>query len=185
MSCKTYRNRILLEQSGELGAFRRALLKRHIAGCAECHKFKEETAIVTDAARKMTADPDSAQIENILSFARREVSRSEEFRFRPSREPLLRQWRPALLYAGLSILLFIAFFAVISPVLHPSRQGAETAVKETPSALAWDDGFDEQLDELNNMLATAAKEWSNGDASELDEIERLARELLELEGMQI
>ena len=189
MKCTTYRNYILLRHSGELGSLRRSLLARHLSRCAACRAYAEDAALVMTSARQQVADVSPAAIEAVLSFARKAHSRSEEIRFRPSREPLLRQWRPALVYAGFSVLLLIAFVTVLSPVLQTRRDVAKHASGIGTENLAWDDGMDEELSELSGLMATVSADWGNGESSaagsEIEDIERLARELLELEGVQI
>lgn len=183
MNCGKYRNSVLLEQSAELGAIGRFLLARHLARCGGCRRFRDELLAVTQIARAASDNASAAAVQSILDHARRDRSRSEEIRFRPSREPLLVQWRPALVYAAIGLLVFGAFVAVIAPVVRAPV--AQVRVDPTPAeVLAWEQ-IDTELAEIEELLQTASSDWNNHDpagAISVDELESLARELLQMEG---
>lgn len=183
MNCGKYRNSVLLEQSDELGAIGRFLLARHLARCGGCRRFRAELLAVTHVARAASENASDAAVQSILDRARRERSRSEEIRFRPSRAPLGIQWRPAFVYAAIGLLVLGAFVAVIAPVM---RAPVTQVRVDTPPAdvLAWE-GIDTEIAEIEELLQTASSDWNGQDPSgtiTADELESLARELLQMEG---
>jgi hypothetical protein len=83
---------------------------------------------------------------------------------------------------GLAMAALVALCVVGWVFLTPSHH-APVATREIPdaSAVAWDDGIDEQIAELNSMLASV-DEAENASDAVLDE---WAAELLKLEGSAI
>lgn len=174
MKCEAYRDWILLEQSGELPAFRARRLSRHVAGCADCRAYRHDLLRVMEAAREPEAATAPAVLDRIRSTARREAGRSVEIRLRPS--PLPATWRPALVYAALSVVALLGFWLVIRPALSP------TAVPPSPALAAkaeyrWEDDLDTRIAEVQSLLASA----STTDSAEPDDVNSIAEELLQLE----
>lgn len=194
MKCESAEQNVLLEQSGELKGLRRWLTIRHVRSCAQCRQYRADLNRVTAAARDAMPDlaPGEGVMEQIRAVARKESSRSVEIRFRPSREPLSTIFRPALLYSALGLLVLMGFWLVLRPVLRPGAAPVQVARTPVPAAapapaakpdVSWDDDMDDQIASLGDMLAAASGD-SNG-ADTIEDMDSVARELLELEGEEI
>ncbi len=213
MKCKNTETMILLAQSGELSWLKRRLLRGHLARCERCRQYQASLNQITTATRSLDPDAevDEAVLERIRKAARREISRSREFAWKPGRQSAFDLFRPALVYSAVGLLLIGAFLILVRPrvstvqtaqIPPPSvetpqpvepPQIAETAKPATESAqLGWDDGLDNQISELGSTLAKASGsgDWSQTEqvteSSEEDQDENsIATELLQLEGEQI
>lgn len=198
MNCEKKRNDLLLEQSGELPFFRRPALERHLRSCEACRRYREELLRIAAAARSTApANVREETMERILAAARREHTRSTETRLRPSRQPALVTWRPALVYATIGVMLLLAFLAVVGPlrkapvtVAERETPAAPEQVAEADEVIGWGDDLDTQIDELDSMITLAAgsSPWSSESVNggeETEDLDTLARELLALQGEQI
>ena len=186
MKCDQTEKNILLAQSGELGFIGRRRLARHLAGCPKCNAYQKDLQALTGLVRDPTdaADIRDSVIEQVLAMAKRESSRSYEVRFRPSHEPAARQWRFAILYSALSVLLLVGLILVTLPHRQASVQTASV-----PAAATWEDDFDEEITALgSDMQLAMSDDWMNpstADETNGDDVDSIARELLSMEGQEI
>lgn len=160
---------MLLEQSGELDPIRRALLRRHLARNPEDRNFIADADRIMRDARSLTDIPDiSSQARAAIRIAAEE----REMGGTASR------WQPALAFAVFAIALFGGWLVFRTP---PAPQVTEAPAVKTvaESDLAWDNGIDAEISELNSLLASSA------DESDTTDLETIASELLELEGSEI
>ena len=173
--CATFRDLVLLEESGELGVVGAYRLRRHLAGCEACRAYREDLLRLRDLARvpEPAARPAEAALERVRSAARKASVRNVEVRWRPARWP--DSWRPAFVYAALSVLVLFGFWLVLRPALAPRPA---TVAEVQPSATDWDDGLDAEIAEVRLLLA----ELAPADTSNGEEINAMAEELLILEG---
>ncbi|MBN1268831.1 MAG: zf-HC2 domain-containing protein [Kiritimatiellae bacterium] len=191
MNCEKIQREILLEQSGELSARKRRRLLEHVSTCETCRQYREDALRVSAAARE------SAPPAEVSAFTLERIRQAAIEQARPPRHPRVAQapfvilWRPALAAAAAALLLLAAWL-VFWPRAHgpDAIQQAATA-PEPPTAVAavnteWNGEFDEQIVELDVMLAMVSGEFSGADSSEADlegaDLDSIARELLELEG---
>ena len=186
MKCDQTEKNILLAQSGELGFIARRRLARHLAGCPKCSAYQKDLQALTGLVRNRAdaADIRESVIEQVLVMAKRESSRSYEVRFRPSHEPAARQWRFAILYSALSVLLLVGLILVTLPHRQASVQTASA-----PATATWEDDFDEEITALgSDMQLAMSDDWMNPSAADEnngDDIDSIARELLSMEGQEI
>lgn len=173
--CAPYHDLILLEHSGELQAWGRFRLRRHLSACAPCRAYREDLLRLCDVARlpDTAAQPAESALRRIRLAAGQEIRRPAEIRWRALYG--IESFRPALVYATLSVLVLFGFWLVIRPALEPHP--ASVAV-EHPSTTEWEDDLDEQIAEVRLLLA----ELVPSDASNGEEINAMAEELLILEG---
>ncbi len=160
MKRETAEQWMLLEQSGELDPIRRALLRRHLA------RNPEDRVFITDADRIMRDAKSLADVPDLSAQTRAAIRIAGEERERAGDAF---RWRPALAFALLAVALLGGWF-----MIRPSP-----APQVTEADLAWDNGIDAEISELNSLLASSA------DESETTDLETIASELLELEGSEI
>jgi len=185
MKCESVQKQILLAQSGEVSWLGRRKLSRHLCNCANCRQF--ETALNGITAQVHRSEPDLvvsfAVLDRIRSAARKEISRSASIHIRPSREPFFSIFRPAIIYSAATILLLVGFWLTLRPVLNQpqvAKQKATTAIGED-----WDTAsIDTQIETLDDWLDFAVAD-NEITTTGIEDIDAIARELLELEGQQI
>ena len=182
MKCESIRNRILLAQSGELSWFGRASLAEHLRACPDCRQFQAALRQSAEALRAAPVPAVSPKVlEQIRLFARKQASHSELIHLRPSRAPLAAILRPAIIYSALGILLLTGFWLTIRPAMNQLLQAAAPTVVVQDWDMA---AIDTQIDDLNDRLDIAAADEETP-ATDSDDLDSIARELLELEGQQI
>ncbi|MFH0954288.1 MAG: zf-HC2 domain-containing protein [Verrucomicrobiota bacterium] len=189
MKCESTERDILLAQSGELSWLKRRLLERHLAVCPRCRGTQVELDRLAGLVRGTSEalDVSQAVIERIHAVARKEQSKSESFRLHPSREPFHVIWRPALLYAAVGVVLLTGFWLVLRPALQPTPapvQVTRQAAPVTPET-AWEDSVDDEIAAIDQSLVSVSDDSSGTESAESEDLDAMARELLELEGMQI
>lgn len=71
MNCNDYTNLILLADSGELPADQRVELDRHLAGCADCRRYRDDLNRISKVAKPALAGagPSPWVVRNILAQA--------------------------------------------------------------------------------------------------------------------
>ena len=189
MKCESVQKQIVLAQSGELSWLGRRGLSLHLRDCAGCRQFEEALNGIT--AQVHTSESDlavsSAVLDRIRSAARKESSRSELIHIRPSREPFSAIFRPAIIYSAAAIMLLVGFWLTLRPVLNQPQ----VAEQKTPSAIGegWDTAsIDTQIETLDDWLDVASTDddipaVANG--TENEDVNAIARQLLEMESEQI
>lgn len=192
---------LLLEQSGELDAVRRWLLRRHLQAHPEDCAYRDDLDRITRAARAQGPDkPLSPYVLETLRAAAREAhTRSEQIVFRPALSPVA--WtRPALVAAGLTLLVLGGLWLARKPEAplqvvrtppgatvsspQPEIESAFPAAPSRNAQLAWEDDFDTELAELSSLVAVSDTEWEDA-GSQATDADAVARELLELGGTKI
>lgn len=159
---------MLLEQSGELGFIGRWQLRHALATQPELAKFRDELEAVTRASRE-AALPGCEVPADVLGEIRKAAA--EQNTHPVPLDVMFGSWlRPAIALAA--ILVTITGIGVVN---HLQDSGEPLSVARQTSA--WNDGFDNELTNLDRMLA------ANFDAAESLDADSLARELLQLEGI--
>jgi hypothetical protein len=171
---------MLLEQSGELGPVRGLLLRRHLARHPEDRTFRDDMVRIVDAAR------DAGDVPGIDAQVRAAIRAAADRRVEEDVAP---SWRPALAFAALVLVLAAGWLVFRHPPAMSPSQVAKAPAKETVAEadLAWDNGIDAEISELQNMFAMGADGSDASDAASTDttDVETIARELLQLEGSEI
>ena len=170
MKCEKAKLIILRADAGELVAWRRSALARHLGACAACRHYRDDLRQLAEATR-VEPQPavDAFALRLIMNEAQRVSAR-----------------RPA---PGLGRRLLGAFQAWELPSLKPAYAlaaavllvgGVWLARQHGGAGMAWNDGVDQQLERLQDTLASfSADDQPRAGASEL---ENIANELLEVEG---
>ena len=165
---------ILLEQSGELSARRSAILRRLLDENPEARAWRDALIRISETVRATPPDREPGQrtVQNILREARQNG---------PSRPPAFdwARWMPRAAYAAAALALaFLGWsgFRASGPAPDSARPAA--------ALLAWDDGFDTQLSELESVMTYTRANWGAAERSDTDE-NAIAEELLELENGKI
>lgn len=187
MNCETYRNHILLRDSGELRTAQVKALESHLATCEDCRAFAADTGDITRLyrAQQLEAEPGEPTLERIRAAAGRHVPAANPSARRPGRHAPVspwQQWRPAILYAAAAVLvLFIGITALrkqpSAPITQaPGRAPVRPATGDA-ELYAWAPQLDEQLDEVYELLGMVS--------DDLEPEDDIASDLIELEGWSI
>jgi hypothetical protein len=189
MKCESVEKQVLLAQSGELTWLGRRGLSRHLRVCASCRQFQAALNGITTQVHRSGPDVavSSAVLDRIRSATRKEKSRSELIHIRPSRERFSAVFRPAIIYSAAAIMLLTGFWLTLRPALN---QPQVTERKPMPSTGEdWDTAaIDTQIDELSTWIDVASTDDdlpAVSSETENDDVNSIARQLLELEGEQI
>ena len=183
MKRETAERWMLLEQSGELDPVRRWLLKRHLARHPGDRAFQDDMNRIVRDARSLNDLPDiSAQVRAAIRVAA------------ANREPrdAAWGWQPALVFTTLTLLLLTGWL-MNRPVTLPTQTEVavapadKTAPGTADAELAWDNGIDKEISELQSQFAMASDdaETSETQSTETSDLETIATELLQLEGSKI
>jgi hypothetical protein len=189
MKCESAQKQVLLAQSGELSWLGRRTLSRHLGACTACRQFEAALNGITAQIHESGPDPavSSAAMERIRAAARRESSRSELIHIRPSREPLQVSFRPAFIYAALGILLLTGFWLTIRPTLTQPQVAGQTTIPAI--AEDWDAAsIETQMETLDDWIDVASTDddaSAGSNDTDDEDVNSVARQLLELEGEQI
>ena len=187
MKCESVQKRILLAQSGELSWLGRRALSSHLIRCAGCRQFEDALNGITARVRgtELDASVSPPVLDRIRSVARRENSRSERVHIHPSREPFLVSFRPAFVYSAIGLMLLTGFWLSVRPFLNQSQPQAAQRQTSPAAGNDWDTAaIDTQIEDLSDRLDVAAVDEESAPA-ENEDVDAIARELLELEGQQI
>jgi hypothetical protein len=173
MNRDTLEKWVLLDQSRELDAVRRLLLRRALGRDEALRAFAADArGLAHLASRHPAPGPGAGVIATILAAGRQAAADH------PARAPEW-TWRPALAVAGAVAALALVVYAAL-PQFRPAHPGAAAPGTAT-SVLAWDDNLDAAFDSLQGIAALKDTAWNGPD----DETEKIARELLDLEGETI
>lgn len=173
---------ILLRQSGELGRWKTRRLERYLARDPDLQRFETDLRTLSEASRAWSLQsPDTHTAETIHARLTAPVDRRDSFALRPSGRVAL--W-PILV--GATALLFLGV-GLWSHRIAPA--GDQIAVVNEPAAgtveLAWDDGVDQELDALQDLVTGDNNETAQTTTTANYDEEYLIRELLALEGITI
>lgn len=152
---------ILLRHSGELGRWKTRRLERYLAKNAELRQFDTDIRMLNEASRAWQIEPhDSDTAVAIHARLAAGGDRREEFSLLPSRGPA----RRPILLGAIALLLFGFGLWLRSP--EPAgRQAAAIEPSVAPVSFTWDDGIDEELDALQELVTETGAEiamLSNG-----------------------
>lgn len=176
MNCESMKNMVLLDQSGELSFWKRRRLTAHLERCEDCRAWKTELLRVTDGVRGVAWE-DALDIP----ASRLRAAWPAAVRRRPGQFTREETWRPALVYATLSVALAVLFVLLA----RPFHQGVQTAARQAlPVETNWDRELDDRIASLGQWMQAAESDWSDVDATESD-IDSIALQLLALEGERI
>ncbi len=187
MKKKDFALHILLDESGELSPRRKRALEEALQREPELRAMRNQ---LHDTRQLMRTDDDELTVtpftlERIQAEARRALGRPTAPA--PARG-FFAQWRPAVVYAALSVALLLFGTLFIMQFMHapePLPYVVITPDDELPWATAyeeWAAQFDEELAWLSDTLNGLHAEMDMGAWVEDDgQLDEWARELLELE----
>jgi len=185
MNCKTAQKYVLLEQSGELAPRKQYLLNEHLDRCASCAEFSAYTRGLTRAASIKSDESvvSESTIQRIMTESQRH---EDEMRQRPPvrRKPVLQMWSPAFASVAAALLLLLGGMVLISRMRSADQVVGSVAATVPATVETWDDDFDSDIAELEELLVVASAEiFGSETASESNEdsTDSLARQLLALE----
>lgn len=168
---------ILLKHSGELSAWRMRRLAHWLAKDAELRQFDADLLLLNNASRAWTmpgaSTPTAAAVQAQLTTP---ADRREAFAIRVT--PRASFW-PTLLGATALLILGAGLWVQYARHLGAPRAAA-TAPTATVQGLAWEDGMDNEISELQELLTVASADMASFTTSSQNE-EELIRELLALE----
>ena len=188
MKCETIEQYILLEQSGELSDSQKRELDTHVEGCEQCRAFRTDSVLLSELAR--VPEHETVVSEHTIYRIGQEAQSTIMTQAKPrghrvfaprKQEPVFLFWRPILACAA-ALLLIVAAWGVWS-ARGPVTQVAQTTIEQAED-LTWENGLDDEIRELDELLVVALMEWPETDADtewNSDETSELARELLLLE----
>jgi hypothetical protein len=181
MKRKTMEDRILLAQSGELSPRKRARLERYLEQDSDRRAYREALDGLTRLVRQCRTEEDVS--DHALRRIHAAAERGLEARRRPAAHP---SWRPALACAAAALALFAAGLLALHRLRGPSgpERVEHRQAPEAAAVTAWDAGLDKEIEALDEMLTLALGNAGDG-APAAESLDELARELLELEGMEI
>jgi hypothetical protein len=182
MKCTQAEQSILLAQSGELSWLGRRRLNGHTASCAACRAYRDELERLTALTRQADADL-AAPAVPVTRLANR--GRNYAVRFLPTREPWSVTFRPAFVYASISLMVMLALFLITRPYFRPVQVAVQQSQQVEEFDSAWTNGFDNQISELDSSLAMASWDSTAAETAESEDLNSVAGELLELEGQKI
>jgi hypothetical protein len=191
MKCESVQKRILLAQSGELSWFGRLSVSSHLRGCAACRQFEAALNGITSQVHGSEADLSvgAAVLDRIQHAARKESSRSELIHIRPSHEPFSSIFRPAIIYSAAALMLLVGFWLTVRPALNQPQVAEQKATPTIATSGDWDTaGIDTQIETLDDWLDVASTDGDISDetnGNETEDVNSIARQLLEMESEQI
>ena len=180
MKCEQAEQSILLKDSGELGAWARTRLDRHVAGCPACQAFQADLGTTRRALHALPA-PTLAERARSSILAAAIPDRREVITLAPTLRPVT-WWRPAFAAAALLALLATSLYLRSGPAT-PAPVVAQQEPAAATTEMTLDEAVDAEMDALQQLLVASLDEPAGGNTStetDLDEA-TLARELLALQ----
>ncbi|MBU0678273.1 MAG: hypothetical protein KJ626_09140 [Verrucomicrobia bacterium] len=189
MKRETIEKCLLLEQSGELGALMKWRLHRALRHSVEARAMQVELEQIMSA--QSSADEleiSGFTVSRIMDEGARVLDRREAVKKHARPLPFFSLWRPAVVYAAAALLLVVGISYMT--FLRDVPQIADNDISQPEETFVeWNGDFDEQITELDTMLALASEgdweAWEPKAQDTADDSESIARELLLLEGEQI
>lgn len=167
---------LLLQQSGELSRRGCRRLERELKRHPEAARLKKEAEKLIALSRtssEETAMPDKT-LRAILGEARTFAAETNTASIDTAPA-----WRPAWVMAATVLFVVAGWLLVRDPGSTLQVVEQPPAVEAESDLLAWDYSVDDDLNEVDSLLAMASDENGNGD------LDALVSELMELEGTEI
>ncbi len=180
MKCEQAKREILLEQSGELPDRKRSRLNEHVRSCADCRAFRTSSVYLARVATEHGTDDEKVSeftMSRIEQAGRTAITRRVPRKHPARTEPFIQVWRPVLVYATTVLILILGWVAIQSRSPEQSTI-AQTPSIEAPTASDWVNGIDDEIDELNQLLAMTSADLQEYEGDDEWTTEDLATELL-------
>ncbi|MCX7006745.1 MAG: hypothetical protein NTY53_05780 [Kiritimatiellaeota bacterium] len=170
MKCEQAKLNILKADAGELVPWLKPALQRHLGACSECRHYRDDLRQLAEATR---AEPQPAVDTFAMRLLMNEAQRVSAQRQVPSLGSRVRDFFQTLEIPNLKPALAVATALLLVGGVWFVRQHGGTG-------MAWNDGVDQQLERLQDTLASfSADDLPHAGANDL---ENIACELLEVEG---
>ena len=188
MNCTKTKQWLLLAESGELSARRRAKMESHRAGCASCQGYRELLLRLRVDTRACAPVPPLDRVTRavILDAAEHHARRRAEAAA-PGWTFLSALRLPVSAYAALAVLAFALGFGLMWGHRPAAPAVGDARGLSAVPLLAFDDLVDVELDLLSDELSGAAldsDEMATLESSPLDDADDAAEELLEIYGVK-
>ena len=187
MNCRKMEQWILLRRAGELPDRRQARVERHLTACAACRAFATETERIEALARTALRD-ETPQTETLAAIcARAEMAALRgDLRARPPLHRTGPAWRPLLAAAALLAVCLGGWLTLHPRQAAPVMTAAATTVAAQPHH---DTELFVYVAALDDVLALTSEDLfvfeRVSDLADDEDVDRLDRELLMLEGLAI
>ncbi len=187
MNKRNWKSYILLDDAGMLSARKKKALEKALADDPDLRAFRDQLLWVHSATK--SSDDETAvsdfTVERIKAEARQALRTHHPGQRYGLQRTVFAQWRPALIYASISVLLILvgAMLFVHHPGERPDTYAEGPAIDELLPAEELDRLFEEEFMELAEHLYRLDMEigdmvWTTDD----HQTEEWAEELLQLEG---
>jgi anti-sigma factor RsiW len=161
MNCTTYRNDILLAESGELTPPRREALSAHLASCPGCRTFADTSRVLTQSARETLSQETPHPSVMVAIRAAAETRGRGRLLWFPTR-----MVRLAACAAAIALVAGSAWFAAV-----PRQQASRVAALSTMVTMV----AESTMDDAATMTAV----------DDDRDLKAVARQLLEMEGFRV
>jgi anti-sigma-K factor RskA len=176
---------LLLAQTGELTDSQRKELDTILAQTESARAYRDDMEAMLSAVREtpLPRDLDPMVMRRIEIQGRREVNTTKP----RSHASFLHLWRPALAsgIAAIALLFLGIRFAQQNQGSAESAGTTGTSQVVETMELAWDVEFDDEVEDLNDLLALAEGGLEVPQDAGGDSEDELLQELLNLEGISI
>jgi len=181
MNCEHARHDILLGESGELAPERLALLDQHVAACAACRAYRDESLALLSAIKPCLhqGEPAAAVLAAIRTAAAQRAPRPA-VPYTPWLAAVMTHRRLAvelMAWAAVTLLLVGGWFMVPDDALQPPPATPAPAARHSKALQV------SALIDLASQEEETFSEAVSGDANEHQQLQALARQLLEVEGL--
>jgi anti-sigma factor RsiW len=170
MKCEQAKLNILHADAGELGSWQTRVLERHLDACADCRHYRADLRQLAEAMR---VEPQPAVDAFAMRLIMNEAQRVSAQRGVPSLGTRLGDFFQTLEIPGLRPALAAAAVAVV-------LVGGVLLVRQPNVLAAWNDGVDQQIERLQDTLASLSAD--DQPRAGANDVENIACELLEVEG---
>jgi len=170
MKCEKAKLNILRADAGDLVAWRRHALARHLGQCSDCRHYRDDLRQLAEATR---AEPQPAVDAFALRLIMNEAHRVAAQRPLPGLgSRLLGVFQAWEIPSLKPVFAVAAALLLVGGVWYVRQHGG--------IGMAWNDGVDQQLERLQDTLASFSQD--DVPRAGANELENIASELLEVEG---
>lgn len=180
---------LLLRETGELDPVRSRILDAYLKRDSALREFERDAKRLARLSCGVPPGKQAPHTEQMMISVRQAITfpnrRAEPSVFRGSALALRPAWATAM--AGILAVASLAWLVVTRSsdrAVDLARTGAPP-LQQTDDLLVWDDGFEDELVGLEQLLSAAAIEELFADSQDMDSEEQLIRQWLELEGITI